>query len=218
MAHDYKRNERTPPSSAKKDGHPMLAGILIGLFVGLAAAIGVAIYVNKAPTPFTAKPKQPESVQAQQPAVNSGVAPVAPNAAAKPDAATASPDAQGAEKTAKPAEKQRFEFYDILQGKEAPATEQEIKASAAQKPGVNKPKVSYFLQAGSFQTEAEADNLKAKLALLGVEAVIQTATIPDKGVWHRVRVGPYTDIEELNKTRSALSNTGIQAGLIKINE
>lgn len=198
----------------------MLAGVLIGLFIGLAAAIGVAIYVNKAPTPFAAKPKQPEPVQAQ-PADKSGVAPVKPdataNAAAKPDA-PAKPDAQGADKTPKPAEKQRFEFYDILQGKEAPATEQEIKASAAQKPGVNKPKVNYFLQAGSFQTEAEADNLKAKLALLGVEAIIQTATIPEKGVWHRVRVGPYTDIEELNKTRTALSNTGIQAGLIKMNE
>lgn len=192
----------------------MLAGILIGLFIGLAAAIGVAIYINKAPTPFAAKPKPIDSVQAQQPI--SGVTPSKLDAPSKPDT-PAKPGLQSADKTAKPAEKQRFEFYDILQGKEAPATEQEIKASAAQKPGV-KPKVNYFLQAGSFQTAAEADNLKAKLALLGVEALVQTATIPDKGVWHRVRVGPYTDIEELNKTRTTLSNAGIQAGLIKIQE
>lgn len=182
----------------------MLAGILIGLFVGLAAAIGVAIYVNKAPTPFVTKAKPAEPAQAQPPA-DTAVSPAA------------KPDAPGAEKIAKPAEKQRFEFYDILQGKEAPATEQEVKAAAAQKPGV-KPKESYFLQAGSFQTEAEADNLKAKLALLGVEATIQTANIPDKGVWHRVRAGPYTDIEELNKARGTLSKNAIQASLIKIHE
>jgi len=204
MARDYKRNERPPSSSAKKDGHPMLAGILIGLFVGLAAAIGVAIYVNKAPTPFVAKAKPAEQAQAQPPA-DTATSPVA------------KPDATSAEKTAKPAEKQRFEFYDILQGKEAPATEQEVKASAAQKPGA-KPKENYFLQAGSFQTEAEADNLKAKLALMGVEATIQTANIPDKGVWHRVRAGPYTDIEELNKARDTLSKNAIQASLIKIHE
>lgn len=210
MARDYKRNERTPsPSSSKKESHPMLAGILIGLFIGLAAAIGVAIYINKAPTPFVAKAKPAEPAPVPQP-VDKSAPP-----AAKPEIA-------GAEKTAKapenkPPEKQRFEFYDILQGKEAPATEQELKAAAAQKSGA-KPKENYFLQAGSFQTEAEADNLKAKLALLGIEAVIQTANIPEKGIWHRVRAGPYTDIEELNKARETLSKTAIQASLIKIRE
>lgn len=186
----------------------MLAGILIGLFIGLAAAIGVAIYINKAPNAFVAKAKPAEPIPAQPPADKSANAP------------PAQPDVPGTEKVAKPAEKpekQRFEFYDILQGKEAPATEQDVKASAAQKPGA-KSKDNYFLQAGSFQTEAEADNLKAKLALLGVEAIIQTASIPEKGVWHRVRVGPYTDIEELNRARGTLSKGGIQASLIKIRE
>ena len=188
----------------------MLAGILIGLFIGLAAAIGVAVYINKAPTPFVAKAKPAEPPPQAQ-------APLPTDKNAPPLAKADAPAIPGAEKTAKPAEKQRFEFYDILQGKEAPATEQEVKASAAQKSGA-KPKEDYFLQAGSFQTEAEADNLKAKLALLGVEAVIQTADIPEKGVWHRVRAGPYTDIVELNKARHTLSKTGIQANLIKIRE
>ena len=208
MARDYKRNERPSASSPKKGGHPMLAGILIGLFIGLAAAIGVAIYINKAPNAFVAKAKPADPVQVQPPADKSA------------DALPAKPDVPATEKSAKLAEKpekQRFEFYDILQGKEAPATEQEVKASAAQKPGA-KSKDNYFLQTGSFQTEAEADNLKAKLALLGVEAVIQTANIPEKGVWHRVRVGPYTDIEELNRARSTLSKGGIPASLIKIRE
>jgi len=201
MARDYKRSER-PSASSKKGSHPMLAGVLIGLFVGLAAAIGVAIYINKSPSPFVEKVKP-----AEQPAQQAAQEPAAP----------AQPAAAPAEKSAKPAEKQRFEFYDILQGKEAPVTEQEVKASAAQQPA-GKLKENYFLQAGSFQTDGEADNLKAKLALMGVEAQIQTANIPDKGVWHRVRVGPFANIEELNKTRGLLSKNGIQASLVKIHE
>lgn len=204
MARDYKRSER-PSASSPKKGNPMLAGVLIGLFIGLAAAIGVAIYINKSPTPFVTKVKPAE--------------PVAPAPAAAPETAgaPAKPEAAAADKNAKPAEKQRFEFYDILQGKEAPVTEQEVKASAAQQPA-GKLKENYFLQAGAFQTEGEADNLKAKLALMGVEAVIQTANIPDKGVWHRVRVGPFGNIEELNKTRGLLSKNGVQASLVKIHE
>ncbi len=210
MARDYKRNERPSASASKKDGHPMLAGVLIGLFIGLAAAIGVAIYINRSPSPFVANVKPAETVTAAQ-------QPAPPLAPVQDATAPAQPAATPAGKDGKPAEKQRFEFYDILQGKEAPVTEQEVKASAAQQPA-GKLKENYFLQAGAFQTGNEADNLKAKLALLGVEAVIQTADIPEKGVWHRVRVGPFANIEELNKTRGLLSKNGIQAALVKIHE
>lgn len=186
----------------------MLAGVLIGLFIGLAAAIGVAIYINKSPSPFVEKVKPAESPAQAQPA--------APEAAAQAPAKPAAPqDGQPAKPAEK--EKQRFEFYDILQGKEAPVTEQEVKASAARQPA-GQLKENYFLQAGAFQTDGEADNLKAKLALMGVEAVIQTANIPDKGIWHRVRVGPFATIEELNQTRALLSKNGVQANLVKIHE
>lgn len=206
MARDYKTRERPAPS--RKEGHPMLAGVLIGLFVGLAAAIGVAFYIYKSPTPFVAKTRPADPIPVPAPVPEK--APEAP-----PPKVEATPAADPA--SAKQPEKQRFEFYDILQGKEAPATEQEVKA-AAQKAPAGKLKESYFLQAGSFQTEAEADNLKAKLALMGVEAVIQTATIPDKGIWHRVRVGPFATVDELNKTRGSLAKNGVQANLVKIHE
>ena len=74
----------------------------------------------------------------------------------------------------------------------------------------------YFLQAGAFQNMSDADNLKAKLALLGVEAKIQSATLADKGVWHRVRVGPYTNVDELNRMRVTLKQNGIDTSLIKV--
>jgi cell division protein FtsN len=75
-----------------------------------------------------------------------------------------------------------------------------------------------MLQAGAFQNAADADNLKARLALLGFEATIETSTMADKGTLHRVRVGPYTSVEELNRTRDTLKQNGVQTTLIKLRE
>lgn len=76
---------------------------------------------------------------------------------------------------------------------------------------------TYFLQVGTFQTEQEADNMKASLALQGIEAIVQTAEIPEKGTWHRVRVGPFSEINQINQARAQLVNSGFPADLIKVN-
>ena len=94
-------------------------------------------------------------------------------------------------------------------------SEQEIKQATKQEGAATD---SYFLQVGSFQAAAEADNMKARLALLGLEAVIQTADIPDKGVWHRVRIGPFTNIEDMNRSRALLAQNDIPSSLVKIKE
>jgi len=88
----------------------------------------------------------------------------------------------------------------------------------AQKKSTAAAKETFFLQAGAFQGAPDADNLKARLALLGIEATIQTTTLPDRGVWHRVRVGPYTSVEELNRTRDTLRQNGVETALIKVRE
>ena len=114
-----------------------------------------------------------------------------------------------------PDDKPRFDFYKILPG-EQPAP----RAGKAGAEGVNPggQRETFFLQAGAFQNAPDADNLKARLALLGVEATIQTASLPDKGVWHRVRVGPYTSVEELNRTRETLKQNGYDTALVKVQE
>ena len=104
----------------------------------------------------------------------------------------------------------KFDFYTILPETESTVTEQEVKNNTLIK------KDNYFLQVGAFQDEADADNMKAKLALQGFEAVVQTATIPEKGVWHRVRVGPLSDITQINKIRSELTTNGFNTDLIKV--
>jgi cell division protein FtsN len=75
-----------------------------------------------------------------------------------------------------------------------------------------------MLQAGAFQSASDADNLKARLALLGFEATIETTKSGDKGTWHRVRVGPYTSVEELNRTRDTLNQNGVPTTLVKLPE
>jgi cell division protein FtsN len=71
------------------------------------------------------------------------------------------------------------------------------------------------LQAGSFAGEAEAENLKAQLALGGWEAVIQSASIPDKGMRYRVRLGPYDNTDELNRNKAELGRRGFDVAVIK---
>ena len=195
MSRDYKKTDH--PSS-RKGGSPLFTGVLIGLIVGLGVAIGVALYINFSPKPFVSRDKQPGD--AAKAATKNG------DAAQK----TAPVEAGG-----KSADKPRFDFYTILPGSEAPVSEQEIKQAARQE---GTAKEGYFLQTGSFQAAAEADNMKARLALLGLEAVIQTADIPDKGVWHRVRIGPFANIEDMNRSRALLAQNDIPSSLVKVKE
>jgi cell division protein FtsN len=193
VSRDYKP---TPRGQAKKPGNPMLAGIVIGTFIGLAIALAVAIFVKGSPSPF---------VERSQPQAINGSEKVTPDPG---------PSAETLSEKPKNAEKPRFDFYTILPGTEEPATEKDIK----QRDPASAAKSQYFLQAGAFQNEADADNLKAKLALMGIEASIQTAAVPDKGVWHRVRIGPYDDVESLNRVRDTLTQNGITASLVKVHD
>lgn len=193
MTRDYKPAPKGNHSN--KAGSPMLVGIVIGMFIGLAIALALAVFIKGSPSPFVDRPK---------PAIASDNDKTAP----------VSVPVEPAGEKAKPAEKPRFDFYTILPGTEEPVTEKDIKQQAPESAA----KSQYYLQAGAFQNEADADNLKAKLALMGVEAGIQTATVPDKGVWHRVRVGPYSNIDDLNRVRNTLSQNGISASLVKVHD
>ena len=186
------KNPKPRMAAKKKSSGGTLLGIFIGLILGLVIAVGVTWYMNKTPIPFLNKAKPPEK------------------AVAEPGKALVKPD----EKTTQQAEKPRFDFYKILPGAEEPVTEQQIKQAA--KPGA--PAENFLLQAGSFQNPADADNLKAKLALLGVEAGVEPIDLPEKGTWYRVRIGPYTKIDEINRVRQTLAQNGIEASLVKIKD
>ena len=100
-----------------------------------------------------------------------------------------------------------FDFYKMLPS-DAPS---EIRPS----PDTAANTTLYYLQVGAFQNPADADNLKAQLALLGVETLIQTRNLGDMGVFHRVRVGPFRALDEINRTRTLLTQNNIPATLVK---
>lgn len=76
--------------------------------------------------------------------------------------------------------------------------------------------VRYILQAGSFATFEDADQLKAKLALQGLQAQIQKITIEGKGEYHRVRLGPYEKVDELDNATAQLSKLGLKPIRLKV--
>ena len=71
-----------------------------------------------------------------------------------------------------------------------------------------------YLQTGSFQNAGDADSQKARLAMLGAEALIQQVMLQDK-VWYRVRLGPFRKMDEVNNMRAELARQGIEANVVK---
>jgi len=75
----------------------------------------------------------------------------------------------------------------------------------------------YVLQAGSYRNEADADRVRAQLAMQGVQAVVQRVAI-DADVWHRVRVGPISNLDQLNKLRRQLQQAELDALVIQVGD
>jgi cell division septation protein DedD len=106
-------------------------------------------------------------------------------------------------------EEDRFEFYEILPEFEVPVPELPAKGDSGA-PVRALPPGSYYLQAGSFRTHADADRRKATLALLGVTSAIQRVSIDGDQTWFRVRVGPIREPSELDALRRRLESEDIQ--------
>ena len=188
-------NSGNRSSASPSKGNPLLAGVLVGVVIGVCVAAALAWYLMKSPGPFLTKEPQADK--------NPTAATVSP---APPS--TLTPEA-GAN-TGKP----RFEFYKVLTDKQDKTLVTSSKPADKSKDSSSKPVVVFephLLQIGSFPKAEDAEKLKAKLALLGAEASIQSATIPDKGVWYRVRLGPYKTAEEMDSARKLLKQNGVDS-------
>lgn len=197
MARDYKNTSNTPKGTRKKapvrkavPGWMWLAaGLAIGLFVAFL------IWLEK----------RPSTDHVPEPAVSAEPAP-----AAKPEQKPRAKDKNSANaSTAATPPRPRFDFYTILPEMEVIIPDKELKKREASDAQAGKVE-SYFLQAGSFKNLTDADALKASLALLGVEAKIQSVTV-ENDTWHRVRMGPYSGMDELNKVLAHLRKNNINA-------
>ncbi len=165
--------------------------LAIGMMIGLVIALGAYLYVQwTAPASKTAAP--PKAAIDTKPPLTSH----------KPSAAEVEP------------EKSRFDFYTLLPEMEIFIPEQD-KEAQLRMPKIKRPG-TYLLQVGSFRSFADADAFKAQLALKGLESKIQTITIDNNSTWHRVRIGPITEMPTLNQTRSRLRKNNIEFMLLKI--
>lgn len=172
----------------------MLAGLIIGLFVALLVYIKDNSSGKLAITETVSKVFQNKTTNETR-----GV---------KKDKATAPPAPSNSNKP-------KFDFYTILPELEVAIPEQELIDASEEKNNGRKTKINYILQAGSFKSYKEADKLKARLALEGIEANIQKVKINDSDTWHRVRIGPLKNISQLNKARRRLRGLGIASIVVK---
>jgi cell division protein FtsN len=234
MPKDYK--DAPSPRADSRLNHPLLLGVIIGLLLGIVISLAVALWLNRLSNPFVEKGKAVEPTPKIAPAQ-----PPAPAAAAKAaeDAAKgakAAEEAKGAKTApAKTSERPRFEFYQILPGEKdnadkdarpAPKSPAPVATAPATPPrpgsSPSSPKPHsgevYWLQAGAFSDEKEADNLKAKIAFTGLEAAVRAVSIPDKGTLYRVRLGPYQSLDDANRIKTALSQNGVGAAIIRTND
>jgi cell division protein FtsN len=162
-------------------------GFGVGLGVGLAVALAVHLhYRNQLVTQA-----EPVPAPAQAPA----------SAAATDDAIVATPEpATGATD---------LDFYDMLPKQELDVSEApKSRRDAADSPPL--PTGDAVLQAGSFKQATEAEKMVAQLALHGVDAKIQRASVDDE-TWYRVRIGPIATVEELRSVQSKLREAEITA-------
>ncbi len=131
---------------------------------------------------------------------------------AQPVEANGKKSSQAADKPAKP----HFDFYTILPEIESVLPEKESKKARAAASSRPEEGTRYALQAASLENFNEADQLKAKLALAGLEARIEKVTIEGKGDFYRVRLGPYPRLEDLEAADKQLHQLGIKALRLKL--
>jgi cell division protein FtsN len=201
-----------------------LTGIIIGLIIGLGIAVAVALVITKGASPFTdrsnkmGRPADLEPSQANDPnkPLYGTRTPVRETPKPAPSAPAPAPAAPAAAPV--DADPLGAAIAGMQEPRRAPApaptpapvnTVAAAPAAAAVTDGY-----IYYLQAGAFREMSDAENTRAKLALLGFEAAI-TDRSTDSGVLHRVRVGPYTQVEAVNRARAKLLDSGIDVAIVR---
>jgi cell division protein FtsN len=220
-------------SSSSKSGGSTLFGVLIGLIFGLAAAVAVALFVTKVPMPFVdkasrdpAKTLLPDVRDAPDPNIGlygkngaAGVPPTGPTDTA-PLPLPGMPPAAGSQRPNTPSEPDSLGNLIASLGKADKAPESKPASPAKPAPGTEAPaapaasQTTYFLQAGAFRSENDAEAVKARILLMGLPAQVQKAQVNGATI-NRVRVGPFKGIDEMNRSRVRLGQEKIDSSVIR---
>lgn len=200
MARDYKNSRSSDKPSARRrspakgKATPRTPGwvwLLTGLSVGLLVALGVYLYNRNHEAALEKSAAKVESSTTEKGAAN----------AKKP--ATVEPTQE---------EEPRFDFYTLLPNQEVVIPENEILEEQQKLEAKNT--VIYTLQAGSFRNSSDADTLKARLAMLGVESKVVPMT-NEEGTKYKVRIGPLASSRDMNRTRNRLNSNNISTIVLR---
>lgn len=217
-------------SSSRAQRGGFIIGLVVGLLIGLALALGVALYVTKAPNPFVNKVParsagqdaaeiernrnwDPNSALAGRNPAPMASAPAAtpalPDPARPAIAAPALPDTAlapaSAPRLARPGSPASAAVA------KAPAT----RASQAVSTTTGTSPFTYFVQAGAFTRSEDAEQQRAKLAMLGVESRLTEREQAGRTVY-RVRIGPFERREEAENAKGRLGDSGVEATLVAV--
>ncbi len=184
----------------KKRKSPSAHGnwIWLGAGLGIGLVIGLGVYFYQAATLQSDPPRLATTASSEKP--SPAPQPVKQEEPPPPDDVTP---------------QKRFDFYTMLEEMEVEITDEELEQALSLLPKVDR-SGTYILQVGSFRNHADADALKARLALLGLEARIEAVVNKSGNTWHRVRLGPFTDIKLMKKARRKLKNNHIDFVMLKI--
>lgn len=199
MARDYKHTARTGKKTARTSSKNKI-GVWRWMLV-TALMIGFAVFLTYLKINGS---KQPVS------------SPLAPTIAAgkntgkteKPPQKIASKENPKTKKAAPP--QPHFEFYTVLPNKETVIPDHEISTRLREERLGKAKQGKYVMQAGSFKAANDADGLKAKLALLGIESKVEKAKVGNTD-WYRVKIGPYAQMGSVDLTKKRLKDNGIDA-------
>lgn len=188
MSREQKPRRKAVPKSSRSGGG-VIVGIFIGLVLGALLAAGTAWFLTRS-SPFQTLPSTPALSSADRPPL-------------------ALPGKPGDH----PVVRQDFEFYKILPQGSAGGDARAVPVPPVAPDAVER----LYLQVGAFEDPAEADNVKALLALNGIDASAQRAQLADGRVVHRVRIGPFVKPEDMNPVRSRLASAGMTASVVRVN-
>lgn len=218
---------RTPRPSRRGGAGGTLFGIFVGIIVGLGLAAGVAFWLLRNNPAVQLPALTKDGRDAMREAARGGASTTAPD---KPrfDFYKILPGVEEPKVQPKAPERpDRVDRSVVEQSKDRATERGAVSAPVPSAPAAGrvataepparsvKPGERYWLQAGSFSAQADAENLKARLALAGWEASVQEGTVPDKGVRFRVRIGPYDNADELERMKAELARRGFDVAVIK---
>ena len=205
------------PRSSKRPSHSRggtILGVFVGMILGAIIVTAAVLFFNRSDNPFSQTPSTKPAAGAPTTAAQPAGEPSAPNGASTqqtPAPVAALPGKPGD----RPVEKPDYTFFNTLPSGEnapPPTPVEQAQPQATAPPVQASLDKQVYLQLAAFENAAQADDLRARLLLMGLDRIImQRAQLNDGRVVHRIRVGPFTDREDLKAMRARLVSSGFSA-------